>query len=61
MEKADIKTGARVEMKRPHPCGNKTFVILRVGMDVALKCETCGRVVRFSRRDAEKYISGKSL
>lgn len=56
MEKVDIKTENRVEMKKPHPCGGKTFVVLRVGMDVALKCETCGSVIRLLRRDAEKYI-----
>ena len=29
----DISVGDRVEMKKQHPCGCKTFEILRVGMD----------------------------
>ena len=28
----DISVGDRVEMKKQHPCGCKTFEILRVGM-----------------------------
>ena len=29
----DISVGDRVEMKKQHPCGCKTFEILRVGME----------------------------
>ena len=41
----DISVGDRVEMKKQHPCGCKTFEILRVGMDFKIKCEKCGRVI----------------
>ena len=33
----DISVGDRVEMKKQHPCGCKTFEILRVGMDFKIK------------------------
>ena len=33
----DISVGDRVEMKKQHPCGCKTFEILRVGMDFRIK------------------------
>ena len=32
----------RVELKKEHPCGSRTWRILRVGMDIKLKCEGCG-------------------
>ena len=35
----NISVGDRVEMKKQHPCGCKTFEILRVGMDFKIKCE----------------------
>ena len=41
----DISVGDRVEMKKQHPCGCKTFEILRVGMDFKIKCDKCGREV----------------
>ena len=52
----DISVGDRVEMKKQHPCGCKTFEILRVGMDFKIKCEKCGREVMVPRAKIEKNI-----
>lgn len=43
-------------MKKQHPCGCKTFTVLRVGMDFKLKCEQCGHEVMLPRVKAEKNI-----
>ena len=51
-----VSAGDRVEMKKPHPCGGKTFTVLRVGMDFKLKCETCGHEIMLPRSKAEKGI-----
>lgn len=51
-----VNVGDRVEMKKQHPCGNKTFVVLRVGMDFKIKCEKCGREVMVARNKIEKNI-----
>ncbi len=50
-----ISVGQRVQMKKGHPCGANSWLIIRVGMDIRLKCENCGRSVliprsRFIRR-----------
>ena len=52
----NISVGDRVEMKKPHPCGNHVFAVLRVGMDFKLRCEKCGREVMLPRNKAEKNI-----
>ena len=52
----NVEVGNRVEMKKPHPCGENTFEILRVGMDFKLKCTRCGHEVMLPRRKAEKGI-----
>ena len=52
----DLKLGGRVELKKPHPCGGKTWVIGRLGMDIKLKCETCGHELMLPRSKAEKAI-----
>jgi len=46
----------RVELKKPHPCGGSVFEVMRIGMDVRLKCETCGSFIELSRRDYEKRL-----
>jgi hypothetical protein len=52
----DVKVGDRVELRKPHPCGGRIFTVTRVGMDVQLKCETCGSYVRLMRRDTPKRV-----
>ena len=52
----DIRAGDRVELKKPHPCGNKVFTVLRVGMDFKICCESCGREVMVPRNKIEKNI-----
>ena len=34
--------GQIVTMKKSHPCGGKTWKLLRVGAEVFMECETCG-------------------
>ena len=52
----DVRVGDILEMKKPHPCGNKTFLVLRVGMDFRLRCQNCGREVMVPRVKIEKNI-----
>ncbi len=52
----NLKVGDRIELKKPHPCGCKTFELLRVGMDFKIKCENCGREVMVPRKKVEKSI-----
>lgn len=52
----DINVGDKVIMKKPHPCGNHEFSVLRVGADFRLKCLGCGREFMTPRVKAEKSI-----
>ena len=52
----DIKVGDILQMKKPHPCGCNTFLVLRSGMDFKLKCENCSHEVMLPRVKAEKNI-----
>ena len=52
----DLRLHDRVELKKRHPCGGKTWVIGRVGMDIKLRCETCARELMLPRDEAEKMI-----
>ena len=46
----------RIQMKKPHPCGGKIFRILRVGSQVRVICESCGRDMTLDRVKLEKAI-----
>ncbi|MBR3767690.1 MAG: DUF951 domain-containing protein [Clostridia bacterium] len=52
----DIRVNDILEMKKTHPCGGKSFLVLRSGMDFKLRCTTCGREVMVPRVKAEKNI-----
>ncbi|MBC1359361.1 DUF951 domain-containing protein [Listeria booriae] len=45
-----------VEMKKPHPCGTNRWRIIRLGMDIRIKCEGCGHSVMIPRREFTKKV-----
>ena len=51
-----ISVGDVLEMKKPHPCGNKKFKVMRVGSDVRIICEGCGRDMTLDRIKLEKSV-----
>jgi len=52
----DIRAGDLLEMKKPHPCGSKCFLVLRAGMDFRLRCVGCAHEFMVPRAKAEKNI-----
>lgn len=52
----DVRVGDVLELKKAHPCGGKTWLVLRVGMDFRLKCQGCGHELMLPRSKAEKAI-----
>ena len=47
---------SRIQLKKPHPCGNDVFRILRVGSDVHIRCEGCGRDMTLDRLRLERSV-----
>lgn len=45
-----------VRLRKPHPCGGYEWTVVRLGADIGLVCNTCGRRVLLSRRECEKRI-----
>ena len=43
-------------MKKKHPCGSKTCLVLRAGMDFKIRCVKCSREVMVPRIKIEKNI-----
>ncbi|HDI4210364.1 TPA: DUF951 domain-containing protein [Listeria monocytogenes] len=56
MEKKHFDLNDIVEMKKSHPCGTNRFKIIRMGMDIRIKCEGCGHSVMIPRREFERKV-----
>ena len=52
----DIKIGDKLIMKKPHPCGENRFTVLRIGMDFKLRCDGCSHEIMAPRSKIEKRI-----
>ena len=52
----DLRIGDRLVMKKNHPCGCNTFGVTRIGADIKIKCEGCGREVMIERQKIKKNI-----
>ena len=51
-----ITVGDRFEMRKPHPCGSKIFAVMRVGSEIRVICENCGRDMTLDRIKFEKSV-----
>lgn len=52
----DVRVGDVLELKKAHPCGSRSWLVLRVGMDFRLRCQGCGHELMIPRVKAEKAI-----
>lgn len=45
-----------IEMRKPHACQTNEWEIIRMGMDIRIKCLHCQHIVTMTRRDFEKKM-----
>lgn len=45
-----------VVMKKPHPCGENKWQVIRMGADIRIKCLNCGRSVLMPRSEFERKM-----
>lgn len=55
-----------VQLKKPHACGANEWRIIRLGMDIRVKCEKCSHSVliprvKFNRLVRKKLSSAKDM
>ena len=51
-----MRVGDTLELKKPHPCGERHFRVMRVGSEVRIVCAGCGRDMVLDRIKLEKGI-----
>ena len=52
----DITINGQVKTKKPHACGCNEWTVVRVGADIKLKCNNCGKIVMVTLEKAVKII-----
>jgi len=54
MAPLQLDLGNRLRLRKPHPCGSYDWVVVRLGADIGLRCEKCGRRVLLPRAEVER-------
>jgi hypothetical protein len=54
----ELLLGDVVRLRRAHPCGGTEWLVDRLGADIGLRCQGCGRHVLLDRRVLESRLSG---
>lgn len=52
----EVKLGDLVQMRKTHPCGSDRWMVIRVGADIKIRCQGCGRIVMMDRADFTKRV-----
>ena len=56
MEIKEYKLGDKVIMKKGHPCGANLWEIVRLCVDIKIKCLNCGRIVMIPRIEFNRKL-----
>ena len=56
MPPLDLRLGDVLRLRKPHPCGNSDFAVVRLGADIGLRCRECGRRILLPRSLLERRI-----
>ncbi len=51
--------GDKVVLRKPHPCGSSTWEVYRIGADIGLVCEGCGRRVMLERPLVQRRMKSR--
>ena len=46
----------QVVMRKQHACGTNNWTITRIGVDIKLKCNHCGREIMMDRLEFQKKL-----
>ena len=52
----EVQVDDLVRLRKPHPCGSYEWRVVRVGADIGLRCQVCGRRILLDRRSFNKRV-----
>ena len=54
----ELRIGDQIQLRKPHPCGSRTWRVVRLGADIGLVCDGCGHRILMDRLDVERRFVG---
>lgn len=54
MPVTEFRLGDILQLRKQHPCGGMVWEVVRLGADIGIRCQTCGRRVLIPRADLER-------
>lgn len=52
----DLQLNDRLRLRKLHPCGSYEWIVVRLGADIGLECQGCGRRVLLTRRELSRRL-----
>ncbi len=52
----EYNIGSLLVLKKGHPCGENLWEVVKLGADIRLKCNKCGRLIIIPRVELNKKI-----
>ena len=56
MTVVDFQPGDLLELRKPHPCGSRRWLVVRIGADIGIICQGCAHRVTLERRLLERRL-----
>jgi hypothetical protein len=56
----DFRMGELLTLKKRHPCGSYQWEVVRIGMDIGIRCQGCQRRILLPRRDLERRVKSRT-
>ena len=58
MAAVELRIGDQIQLRKEHPCGSRTWRVVRLGADIGLVCDGCGHRILMDRLDVERRFVG---
>jgi hypothetical protein len=52
----DLELEDILRLRKPHPCGEDRWKVIRLGADIKIECLGCGRQVMLTRRKLARSL-----
>jgi hypothetical protein len=52
----DLRLADILMLRKAHPCGGNEWKVVRLGADIGLECQKCGRQVLLPRRELARRL-----
>lgn len=52
----DVQPGDIATLRKPHPCGSYQWLVVRIGADIGLRCQSCQRKIMLPRHEFQRRL-----